>query len=236
MASAATVFAIPELFELVLLHLSTEDLLFSQRVAKSWQALFQGSLPIQQALFLMPAWPKALLLVHDLRDTHHGTPFSAMSAKNVRIIGEVSTAQAKRLPWSMQSTTCTRARLNHLFQKLTHSEHDPIEVRTFTGDTTVLTKPLRSVSDSGLRMFLTQPPCTTAFITTQHNGPWSPDDMIRNNEGVTLADVARRLASFEALEGPISIKLTDAVCLSEDEEVVMIKMLGNTSTSEMKLK
>ena len=43
-----------ELLETVLLNLPTKDLLLSQRVCRSWQALILTSLHLQRALFLLP--------------------------------------------------------------------------------------------------------------------------------------------------------------------------------------
>jgi len=49
------VFNTAELLEAVLLNLPMKDLLLSQRVRRSWQALIITSLHLQRALFLLPA-------------------------------------------------------------------------------------------------------------------------------------------------------------------------------------
>ena len=51
LSSANKVFGTTELFEMILLHLSPQDLLLSQRVSKEWQAAVKTSHRIQTKLF-----------------------------------------------------------------------------------------------------------------------------------------------------------------------------------------
>ncbi|TKA47260.1 hypothetical protein B0A54_02738 [Friedmanniomyces endolithicus] len=53
---ARQVLQLPELLELVLLHLSQKDLLLSQRVSRSFRSTINHSIILQRALFLAPDW------------------------------------------------------------------------------------------------------------------------------------------------------------------------------------
>ena len=58
--SGVKVFAIPELFETILLQLPVRDLLLAQRVSKEWQDMITTSVQIQQALFFKAKPSKTL--------------------------------------------------------------------------------------------------------------------------------------------------------------------------------
>ncbi|KAK5698009.1 hypothetical protein LTR97_006969 [Elasticomyces elasticus] len=50
----AKVLALPELLENILLRLHVKDLLFAQRVCKTWKQVIEGSPSIQRSLFFLP--------------------------------------------------------------------------------------------------------------------------------------------------------------------------------------
>ncbi|KAK3648587.1 hypothetical protein LTR56_007413 [Elasticomyces elasticus] len=54
MAAAQQVLNLSELLETILLGLPTRDLLFSQKVCKTWKAMIEECSNIQKALFLLP--------------------------------------------------------------------------------------------------------------------------------------------------------------------------------------
>ncbi|KAK0322498.1 hypothetical protein LTR82_006457 [Friedmanniomyces endolithicus] len=53
---ASQVLQLPELLELILLHLSQKDLLLSQRVSRTFRSTINHSPTLQRALFLAPDW------------------------------------------------------------------------------------------------------------------------------------------------------------------------------------
>ena len=52
--ACAQALSVPELLELILLHLPPKDLLMSQRVDRYWQETIRNSASLQKALFLLP--------------------------------------------------------------------------------------------------------------------------------------------------------------------------------------
>ncbi|KAI9711497.1 MAG: hypothetical protein M1820_002060 [Bogoriella megaspora] len=61
--SASTlVFALPELFETILLLVPPLDVLLLQRVSRTWQLQIQSSPSLQRALFLQPDWSQCVPL------------------------------------------------------------------------------------------------------------------------------------------------------------------------------
>ena len=52
--SCGKAFDVPELLEMVLLHLPLLDLLFAKQVSSSWKGAVERSIEIQQTLFLKP--------------------------------------------------------------------------------------------------------------------------------------------------------------------------------------
>lgn len=55
-AASELVFQLPELLEIILLHLSQKDLLLSQRVSRNFRQTVEGSVRLQKALFFAPDW------------------------------------------------------------------------------------------------------------------------------------------------------------------------------------
>lgn len=54
MANSTTVLNIPELIEMILVHVPAKDLLLQQRVSHMWQTVIEDSTSLQQKLFFKP--------------------------------------------------------------------------------------------------------------------------------------------------------------------------------------
>jgi len=63
MSAAARAFELPELVEMILLHLPMKDLLFANHTSRICQDVAAGSSKLQQALWLTPGSSQPLRLV-----------------------------------------------------------------------------------------------------------------------------------------------------------------------------
>lgn len=82
--AATRVFGIPELAEMILLHLPMRDLLLAQRVCSHWRTSIEGSPKIQRALFFTPS---------DKRKACPGISSSGGSACSIRHVVPYTTQE-----------------------------------------------------------------------------------------------------------------------------------------------
>ncbi|KAK5677258.1 hypothetical protein LTS10_010447 [Elasticomyces elasticus] len=75
---ASQALAIPELLENILLRLHTRDLLFAQKVCKTWKQVMENSPNIQRALFFKPG---TIDDRNSTSDVHKLFPYRAEAAK-----------------------------------------------------------------------------------------------------------------------------------------------------------
>ena len=78
MSLAARIFGIPEILEIILVHVPATHLISVQRVDKTWQQTITSSISIQQMLFLKPIdkYPeKTGLVSHQMVSPRKNSPF-----------------------------------------------------------------------------------------------------------------------------------------------------------------
>jgi hypothetical protein len=156
-STASKFSSIPELLELVLVHLSFQELLTAQQVSTAWRNTIACSPTLQQSLFLSPI------------------PDQAKRYLNVRPCGPLSlmTMGPRPSPSSFEQPVATLARPHPVFQEA--GKHETIsnsDCLKFRLDYKDLQKLLRLAPDSPYRgMFLSQPPSTEVALELEVQNP-----------------------------------------------------------------
>jgi hypothetical protein len=142
--------SIPELLELVLVHLSFQELLTARQVSTAWRNTVASSPTLQQSLFRSPI------------------PDQAKRYLNIRPCGPLSLMTMGPLPSlpSLEQPVATLARQHPVFQEAGKNETNPnSECLKFRLDYKSFQKLLRLAPDSPYRgMFLSQPPSTEVAL------------------------------------------------------------------------
>ena len=182
---ATKVFAIPELLEAILLHLSTRDLLLSQRVAKTWKTTIDGSHLLRQALFLDPIPAQTAWIARLNPEGEQSSP----KEPNTFSIGKYTVTQlpASQLPNISDSTTfiSNHVTLNTLLLTRGHFQPLTLRDRLQNGEGLRLHRPKHAPLGPGAEMFLTQPPCKELLLWVD----WGKPSSICREEGVRFRDV-----------------------------------------------
>lgn len=226
-SSASRAFAIPELLESVLSHLPTRDLLLLQRVARLWKTTIEQSLPLRQSLFLEPTVPDTAWLLQSGRD-----PSETNSPQTFRI-GPLAAQQvpANRIQADQlndRKSHCFQSTLNDLLIERGHWRPLSLHERAQNGETVRLSRPRCPVLGSGLRMFLTQPPCCHLSLWLN----WGRPIQIHNGEGIRFEEVLREIADSPILPylPHIFMQLQDVVCLSDADEKQVEKLMTTSQS------
>ncbi|TKA74005.1 hypothetical protein B0A55_07745 [Friedmanniomyces simplex] len=181
-SAASQVLRLPELLELVLLHLSQKDLLLSQRTSRSFRNTVKGSIVLQRALFLAPDWK----LEGRAFDAYSTTNRPGQKPENNRLLlrafpgnyPTVSLVIVNDSPTPMEFATGRRG-----------SEHWSWDVCvSFPADKLPTCVPAVSYPEaSWRRMYLSQPPCADLYLARRYQRSTRPA-MVREN-GITMGEL-----------------------------------------------
>ena len=217
--SASKAFAIPELLEAILLHLTTRDLLLSQRVAKNWKSTIEASRLLRQALFLDPIPAQTAWVARLRRDEE------VVDEPNTFELGKFTVTQipASRLPniqeqGNEDETTHTtlHVHLNTLLHTRGHWKHLTLDDRIERGEGLRLGRTKSKIRGYGAEMFLTQPPCTEVLLWVD----WGRPSRICRAEGVRYGDVLERVERAPVLPYLPHLFLLARGCVALTEEEV----------------
>ena len=190
-SSIDEVFRLPELLEIVLLHLPQKDILLSQRVSRSFRRTIQGSVRLQKALFLAPDW------------NLEGRAFNAYAMhnrpgrkpENNRLLLRAFPGCYPTVTLVIVNDTPT---LNELEIGRRGNEHWSWDVCiSFPADRPPNTKPAVLYPEASWRqMFLSQPPCTSLHLVRRWQRSLNPavvrEDGIKMGEFVDEATKTER--------------------------------------------
>ncbi|KAK4894086.1 hypothetical protein LTR27_007671 [Elasticomyces elasticus] len=160
--AAIKVLSIPELLEEILLDLNTKEILFAQKVCKTWKQIIDTTPSLQRALFLMPA---------------RGTEPKGAKASFSRSVaaGHIAIPPGFDEDWHLFF-------LNPLLVDVSGNY-----IQTQEGDIELLSKPLNAGTESSCnRMYLSQPPT----IVTRSR--YDPDNEMCYSLGRRIGREARR--------------------------------------------
>ncbi|TKA41779.1 hypothetical protein B0A54_08205 [Friedmanniomyces endolithicus] len=180
---ASQVLQLPELLELVLLHLSQKDLLLSQRVSPTFRTTITHSPTLQRALFLAPDWNLERAGPFDL---HPPTHYPGHKPANNRLLlrafpgnyPTVSLVIVNDSPTPAEFATGRRG-----------SEHWSWDVCvSFPADQLPRCVPAVSYPEaSWRRMYLCQPPCADLYLSRRYQRSARPA-MVREG-GITMGEL-----------------------------------------------
>ena len=180
-AAVEQVFHLPELLEIILLHLSQKDILLAQRTSRCFRHTIVGSPRLQKALFLAPDW------------TLEGRPFDAYSTNNrPGRKPENNRLLLRAFPGCYPTVTLVIVNDNPSVQELEigrrGSEHWSWDVCiSFPSDRPPNTKPAVLYPEaSWRRMFLSQPPCTSLHLVRRWQRSQNP--AIVREGGIKMGD------------------------------------------------
>lgn len=175
------VFHLPELLEIILLHLSQKDILLSQRTSCSFRHTVRGSPRLQKALFLAPDW------------NLEGRTFNAYSNNNrPGRKPENNRLLLRAFPGCYPTVTLNIVNESPTIQELEvgrrGSEHWSWEVCiSFPADKIPDTKPAVLYPEASWRsMFLSQPPCTSLHLVRRWQRSLNPA-IVREN-GIRMGE------------------------------------------------
>ena len=223
--SASKAFAIPELLEAILLHLTTRDLLLSQRVAKNWKSTISASRLLRQALFLEPIPAQTAWIARLRRDEE------VLEEPNTFELGKFTVTQlpASQLPNIQDDEVTTthtalHVRLNTLLHTRGHWKQLTLDDRIERGEGLRLGRTKSKIRGYGAEMFLTQPPCTEILLWVN----WGRPSRICRAEGVRFGDVLEQVESAPVLPylPHLFMLAKGCVALTEEEERVVGEKLG----------
>lgn len=211
--TTSAVLSVPELLEIVLLHLSAKDLLLSQRVARLWRQTVQRSKYLRQALFLESVEPTTAWVLQrgDIEVVRAG-PFSLGS----KIVREVSAEDINNVQVPDQTGYSYKAVLNDLLLRPGHWRHLSLDDRAQNGEGACLVKFRAPVTDATRAMFLTHPPCTHMLLWLT----WGEPEEISNPSGIRLGDVLRKVEAAPRIPylKDIFMRLKGVVCPTREDE------------------
>lgn len=189
--SIEQVFRLPEILEIILLHLPQRDLLLSQRVCRSFRRTIQGSIRLQRALFFAPDW------------NLEGRAFNAYARNNMPgRKPENNRLLLRAFPGCYPTVTLVIVNdaptLNELELGRRGNEHWSWDVCiSFPSDRPPDTRPAVLYPEaSWRRMFLSQPPCTSLHLVRRWQRSLNPaivrEDGIKMGEFVDEATKTER--------------------------------------------
>ena len=221
--SASKAFAIPELLEAILLHLTTRDLLLSQRVAKTWKPTISASRLLRQALFLEPIPAQTAWIARQRRNEE------VLEEANTFEMGKFTVTQlpASQLQGNEEDETIHTAlhvHLNTLLHTRGHWKQLTLDDRIERGEGLRLGRTKSKIRGYGAEMFLTQPPCTEILLWVN----WGRPSLICNEDGVRFRDVLEKVESAPVLPylPHLFMQAKGCVALTEEEERVVGEKLG----------
>ena len=232
MGSAARTFALPELLEVILISLPTKDLLLLQRVAKLWKATVAKSSALRQALFLEPiAAHTAWVLCNETR--LEGAGSVQYFRLGQQVIQQLPVESLDEEQLQNRRAWRTQARLNELLAGRGHWRPLSLADRTQQGEGVRLSRPKCPVLGSGLRMFLTQPPCCHLSLWLN----WGRPLYVYNESGIRLEDVLREIQNAPILPylPQIFMQLQDVICLTDAEEKHIADSLADRKSLDGKV-
>ncbi|QIW95241.1 hypothetical protein AMS68_000759 [Peltaster fructicola] len=195
MASAAEqVFALPELLEIVLLHLSQKDLLLCQRVSPVFRSTVLHSPKLQKALFFLPNWE----LEGNIFDAYAACNRPGRKPENNRLL-------LRAFPGCYPTVTLVITSAN-----TDAVEDDPTEPKrrgseqwswdvciSFPADAVPSCSPaVHHPEASWKRMYLSQPPCTSLHLVRRWQRSIHPA-MVRE-QGITMGDFVEEATKTQA--------------------------------------
>ena len=222
---AARVFAIPELLEAILILLQPQDILISQRVARTWNKTIYGSKRIRQALFVEPepvkrAWVSRL----HVDDEEAGESNSFKVGKYaVTQISAKQLSQLQDVP-NEHERISIKAQLNTMLHVRGHWKHMTLDDRIERGEGLRLGRTKKNILGYGRQMFLTQPPCKEVFIWTD----WGQSKRVYNEDGVRFWQVLEitEQATVTAYLPHMFMLAKGVIALTEAEEEMVREELG----------
>jgi hypothetical protein len=194
-SSASQVFRIPELLELVLLHLAQRDILLAQRVSRSFRQTIEGSLRLQRALFLAPDWKLEGLVF----DSWSANSCPHQKPVNNRLLLRAFPGNYPTVSLVIVNDSPTP---NEMAIGRRGSEHWSWDVCiSFPADHEPFCSPAVSYPEaSWRRMYLSQPPCTDLYLTRRYQKSMNPamviPDGIRMGEFFEQTTKAKEMSSW----------------------------------------
>lgn len=223
--SAIKVFAIPELLEAILIHLSTHDLLLSQRVAKNWKTTISWSRILREALFLDPIPAQTAWIARQHQDGE------VVQEANTFEIGKYTVTQipASQLPSTQNiegetTHTAVHVQLNTLLHSRGHWKQMTLDDRIERGEGLRLGRTKKKILGYGQEMFLTQPPCKELLLWLN----WGRPSHICNEDGVRFRDVLEKVESAPVLPylPHMFMQAKGCIALTEEEERMVERKLA----------
>ncbi|KAK3719727.1 hypothetical protein LTR37_004264 [Vermiconidia calcicola] len=211
-----TVLNVPELLEIVLLHLSAKDLLLSQRVARLWRRTVQRSKSLRQTLFLEHVEPTtAWVLQRGDSEVVRAGPFSLGS----KIVRELPAEDIHKVQVPDQTGYSYKAIWNDLLLRPGHWRHLSLDDRAQNGEGACLVKFSATAPDAARAMFLTHPPCTHLLLWLN----WGEPEEISKPNGIRLGDVLRKVEAAPRTPylREVFMRLKGVVCPTKADEKEM---------------
>jgi hypothetical protein len=179
-SSATRVFNIPELLESILQHLSTKDLLLSQRASRAFRYTTQGSIRLRRKLFLQPDWN----LEGRLFDAYSADNRPGRKPENNRLLLRAFPGCYPTITLVIASDGAQGGQMS--FRR--GSEHWSWDVCiSFPADQKPNTPPAVDYPEASWRkMYLSQPPCQSLYLVRRWQRSLRPA-MIREG-GITMGD------------------------------------------------
>lgn len=224
---AARVFAIPELLEAILILLQPQDILISQRVARTWKHTIDGSKRIRQALFIEPEPAQTAWLTMNIPDGE------LIAESNTFKVGKYTVAQvpASSIPQGREDGNpyiwpiiSIKAHLNTMLHMRGHWKQMTLDDRIERGEGLRLGRTKKKILGYGRQMFLTQPPCKEVLVWID----WGQPKRVYNEGGVRFWQVLEITegATMTAYLPHMFMLAKGVIALTDAEEEMVREELG----------
>ncbi|KXL45853.1 hypothetical protein M433DRAFT_143611 [Acidomyces richmondensis BFW] len=178
-SAANQVMRLPELLELILLHLPQKDLLLCQRVSSSFRHTIQGSVRCQRALFFAPDWNLAGRRFDAYSTFNRPGPKPQNNSLLLRAFPgcypTITLVIVNDSPTPMEAAIGRRS-----------SEHWSWDVYPATFPSLPSSPAVTYPEASWRRMYLSQPPCTSLHLVRRWQR--SANAAMEHAAGITMGD------------------------------------------------